>query len=128
MVKISAISRDRREFTREHKSELMRVQRSTQPELHPFEKGREYVRALNATKLDKHFAKPFIGAFDDHMDGVQCMAKTSATITSVLSGAADGEVIRWDLAAQRAAWSAKAHASFVRVHVDSYSAAVLRAI
>ncbi len=113
-MKIKPISRDRREFTREHKSEITRVHRSMQPELHPFEKGREYVRALNATKLDKHFAKPFITSLSGHMDGVQCMAKTSVSVTSILSGAADGEVIRWDLASQSAAWSSRAHSGFVR--------------
>ena len=47
----------------------MRVQRSMAPELHPFEKAREYKRAVNAVKLDRHFAKPFVGALSGHFDG-----------------------------------------------------------
>jgi len=29
--------------------------------IHPFEKAREYTRALQAAKLDKVFAKPLVG-------------------------------------------------------------------
>lgn len=113
-MKIKVISRDKRDFTREHKSEITRIHRTHNPEQHPFQKAREYVRALNAVKLDKHFAKPFVCALSGHMDGVTCMAKTAASITNVLSGAADGEIIRWDLSAQARVWSASAHAGFVR--------------
>jgi WD repeat and SOF domain-containing protein 1 len=44
------------------------------PKLHPFEKGREYTRALNAVKMDKLFSKPFLGALDGHKDGIYSMA------------------------------------------------------
>ena len=60
MVKIKPISRDKREFVAGTSSELAPVRRSNQPELHPFEKSREYRMAINAVKLDKHFAKPFV--------------------------------------------------------------------
>ncbi len=33
---------------------------------HPFEAEREYTRALNSVKLEKVFAKPFLGALDGH--------------------------------------------------------------
>ena len=49
MVKIKAISRDRRDFTRERKGELMRVSRNPQPELHPFERARESVSYTHLT-------------------------------------------------------------------------------
>ena len=114
MVKIKAISRDRRDFAPSTSSELAKVQRSQQPELHPFERGREYVRALNAVKLDKHFAKPFVGALSGHMDGVHCLAKSPATLTTLASGGCDGEVIRWDLTSREVVWRANAHAGFVR--------------
>lgn len=114
MVKITAISRDRREFVGSSSQDVAKVQRSQQPELHPFERGREYVRALNAVKLDKHFAKPFVGALSGHMDGVNCMAKSPATLTTLCTGGCDGEVIRWDLTTQQPAWRANAHTGFVR--------------
>ena len=113
-MKIKPISRDRRDFVKERSSDLQRVCRSMQPELHPFEKGREYVRALNAVKLDKHFSKPFVGALDGHMDGVHCVATAPTVLTMLVSGGCDGELIRWDLADRSAAWRVQAHTGFVR--------------
>jgi len=68
------------------------VPRNYDPLLHPFEAPREYVRALNATKLERVFAKPFLGALDGHRDGVRCLAKHPTALSLLLSGACDGEV------------------------------------
>lgn len=114
MVKIKPISRDKREFVAGTSSELAPVRRSNQPELHPFEKSREYVRALNAVKLDKHFAKPFVGAMSGHTDGVHCLAKSPASLTTLVSGGCDGEIIRWDLTSREVGWRCEAHNGFVR--------------
>ena len=38
------------------------------PALHPFEKAREYTRALNATKLERMFAKPFLAQLGDGLE------------------------------------------------------------
>ena len=62
------------EQTRARTSDMYKVQRNPDPKLHPFERAREYTRALNATKMDKMFAKPFIGALDGHADAPWCMA------------------------------------------------------
>ncbi|RAL67949.1 hypothetical protein DID88_008673 [Monilinia fructigena] len=46
------------------------------PALHPFERAREYTRALNATKMERMFAAPFIAQLGKgHVDGVYTMAK-----------------------------------------------------
>ena len=71
---------------------LTAVPRNYDPALHPFEVPREYVRALNATKLERVFAKPFLSSLDGHRDGVNCMAKHPKSLSTVLSGACDGEV------------------------------------
>lgn len=115
-MKVKVISRDKRDFAPGARSstELTRMHRSMQPELHPFEKGREYVRALNAVKLDKHFAKPFVGALSGHMDGVNCLAKSPVAVSTLVSGGCDGEIIRWSLIDQAAAWRVQAHTGFVR--------------
>jgi len=115
-MKVKAISRDRRDFTRARASEIVPVQRSMAPELHPFEKAREYKRAVNAVKLDRHFAKPFVGALSGHFDGVQSMAKNPSSLSMIVSGACDGEIRRWCLTEQRqgARWTAQAHSGFVR--------------
>lgn len=67
------------------------VPRNYDPTLHPFEVCREYTRALNATKLDRVFAKPFLASLDGHRDGVNCMAKHTTALSTLLSGSCDGE-------------------------------------
>ena len=67
-MKIKMLSRNKEECTRERASDLQRVFRNPDPALHPFERAREYTRALNAAKLDKVFAKPFVSAMDGHSD------------------------------------------------------------
>lgn len=68
------------------------VPRNYDPTLHPFEVNREYTRALNATKLERVFAKPFLSSLDGHRDGVNCMAKHTKTLSTLFSGSCDGEV------------------------------------
>ena len=76
------------------------MHRNLDPALHPFEKAIEYTRALNAVKLDRVFAKPFIAALP-HSDGVTCLGRNPARLNSLLVGAADGTLRLWDVAAQR---------------------------
>ena len=136
-MKVKALSRDKTQFQRQSKTEVVRVQRSLQPELHPFDKAREFQRAVNTVKLNRHFAKPFVAALDGyapprqptrsrllcpcprfsygrHSDGVVCMAKSMAELVTLVSGAADGELRRWNLTERDCAWSVKAHTGFVR--------------
>lgn len=70
-MKIKTISRSEEAFTRECKGDVVKVFRNLDPALHPFDKAREYTRALQATKLDKVFAKPLVGAYFDWMRGVR---------------------------------------------------------
>ena len=90
------------------------MQRNLDPALHPFERAREYTRALNATKLDRLFAKPFVAALDGHMDGVYCMAKHPTHLTSILSGSGDGEIKMWSLSSLSVKWSAQGHKGLVK--------------
>lgn len=68
------------------------VQRNFDPALHPFEVAREYTRALNAVKLERVMAKPFVCSLDGHGDGIQCMTKHPSSLSLMFSGAYDGEV------------------------------------
>lgn len=60
--------------------------------MHPFEGLREYTRALNAVKLERVFAKPFVGNLDGHQDGVSCLGKHPQHLSLLVSGSYDGEV------------------------------------
>jgi DDB1- and CUL4-associated factor 13 len=72
------------------KGDIAVVQHNPDPSLHPFERAIEYQRALNATKLDKVFAKPFIAALDEHKDGVFCLERHPSRVSTLLSGSCDG--------------------------------------
>eukprot|EP01036_Dinobryon_divergens_P023440 gene23440-31786_t len=96
-MKIKTISRSEEDFCRKSSLDITKVHRNRDPVLHPFERAREYTRAVVATKLDKIFAKPFIGALDGHKDG-----------------SCDGEIKVWDLAQRKSFWSQFAHNGFVR--------------
>ena len=113
-MKVSALSRSEVAFTRERGQDVMKVFRNTAAELHPLEKAREYQRALNAVKLDRVMAKPFVGALEGHTDGVWCMARSPTSVSTALSGSCDGEVKVWDLGLRRSVFSIAAHTGFVR--------------
>lgn len=76
---------------------LFAVPRNYDPSLHPFEAPREYTKALNAVKLERVFAKPFVGSLEGHKDSVYCICKHPTQLSTLLSGAYDGEVRTWSL-------------------------------
>jgi len=96
-MKVKMLKRDPSDYIRETKSDIHRVPRNFNPELHPFESNREYVRAMNAAKLERVFAKPFLGALDGHGDGVTALKAHPKRLSRVASASADGEVRIWDL-------------------------------
>lgn len=113
-MKIKVISRSEEHYTRDCKGDRVKIHRNLNPSMHPFERAREYTRALTATKLDKMFAKPLIGALDGHGDGVFCTATSPRSLVQFLSGACDGEIRIWDLSSRTCVWKANAHTGFCR--------------
>lgn len=76
--------------------------------------AREYQRALNAVKLDKIFAKPFMGSLEGHADVVQAMMKHPRSLSTVISGACDGEVRIWNIPSKHCVRSINAYNGIVR--------------
>lgn len=113
-MKVKVLSRNPDDYVRETKKDLQKVPRNYDPTLHPFEIPREYTRALNATKLERVFAKPFLASLDGHRDGVNCMAKHPKSLSTLLSGACDGEVKVWNLTKRKCVRTLQAHEGFVR--------------
>ena len=113
-MKIKTISRSVETSTRGSTSEVVKTHKNADPLLHPFERAREYSRAVRAVKMERMFAKPFIGAMDDHADGVTCCATSPASLVALVSGAADGEVLVWDLASRVKLWGVYAHTTTVK--------------
>ena len=113
-MKIKVLCRNPREYTRQRSSDIHKLPRNLDPSLHPLEGPREYVRALNATKLDRVFAKPFLGSLSGHTDGVYIIRKHPKLLSLVLSGSCDGEVRLWSLSRQQCLQKVSAHQGFVR--------------
>ncbi|KAE8352554.1 WD40-repeat-containing domain protein [Aspergillus coremiiformis] len=96
-------------------SAVVRQPRNLDPAQHPFERAREYTRALNATKLERLFAAPFLAQIGDgHVDGVYSMAKDPASLERFASGSGDGVVKVWDLTTQGEVWNTQAHENIVK--------------
>eukprot|EP00475_Leptophrys_vorax_P022178 TRINITY_DN3017_c0_g1_i1.p1 TRINITY_DN3017_c0_g1~~TRINITY_DN3017_c0_g1_i1.p1 ORF type:complete len:469 (+),score=124.85 TRINITY_DN3017_c0_g1_i1:43-1407(+) len=106
--KIKVLSRSVRD------NSIAAFHRNPDPKLHPFERAREYTRALNATKLERVFAKPFVGSLDAHTDGVHCLASVRGTLSTVCSGSYNGELVVWNVARRTVLWKEDAHSGFLR--------------
>lgn len=114
-MKIKTISRSSDNYVPVRADDTQRLPRNLDPALHPFERAREYTRALNATKLDRVFAQPFVGQLGrGHIDGVYSIAKNTRSLAHVATGSGDGVVKLWDLSRQEEVLSVKAHEDIVR--------------
>ena len=83
--------------------------------LHPFERAREYTRALNATKLERMFAQPLLGDLGrGHVDGVYKIVNDPVGLERLASGSGDGVVKVWDMQSREEVWHAQAHRNMVR--------------
>ncbi|KAF9611578.1 hypothetical protein IFM89_033582 [Coptis chinensis] len=100
-MRVKTISRSNDDFTRERSQDLLKVFRNYDPNLRTQEKAVEYVRALKAAKLEKIFARPFVGAMEGHIDGITCMAKNPNHLKGIFSASIDGDIRLWDLATRR---------------------------
>jgi WD repeat and SOF domain-containing protein 1 len=108
---------------RERRQDLPKMPLNRDPVLHPFERPREVVRAVNAVKVERLLARPFLGALEGHRDGVYCLARHAREGTALVTGAGDGSVRLWDVSratekgtgAKSCTWkNDSAHAKFVR--------------
>ncbi|GAB7360991.1 hypothetical protein MBLNU230_g0974t1 [Neophaeotheca triangularis] len=96
-------------------SDVARQPRNLDPALHPFERAREYTRALNATKLERMFAAPFVAQLGrGHVDGVYNFAKDPKALDRFASGSGDGVLKVWDLPSRDEIWQTQAHENLVK--------------
>ncbi|KAI9714945.1 MAG: hypothetical protein M1812_006258 [Candelaria pacifica] len=96
-------------------SNVTRQPRNLDPALHPFERAREYTRALNATKMERMFAAPFLCQMGKgHVDGVYTMAKDPEALERFASGSGDGVIKVWNLTSREETWNARAHEGIVK--------------
>ncbi|KAK9882994.1 hypothetical protein WA026_001209 [Henosepilachna vigintioctopunctata] len=113
-MKVKVLSRNPEHYLRETKFDIHKVPRNYDPDLHPFAAAREYIRALNAVKLERVFAKPFVCNLDGHTDSISCISKHPKGLSSLVSGAFDGEIRVWDIPQQVCVRNFTAHDGIVR--------------
>ncbi|KAF0312216.1 DDB1- and CUL4-associated factor 13 [Amphibalanus amphitrite] len=113
-MKVKCLVRNPDDYMRETKKDIFKMPRNYDPDLHPFAAPREYTRAMNAAKLGRMFAKPFVGSLDGHRDSVTCLSKHPSRLSQLYTGAADGEVRIWDLARMRCLRTVQAHEGYIR--------------
>ncbi|XP_025092571.1 DDB1- and CUL4-associated factor 13-like [Pomacea canaliculata] len=106
---IKVLCRNPDDYLRETKLDIHMLPRNRDPTQHPFQLEREYKRALNATKLERVYAKPFLAGLDGHSDGVHVLCKHPTSLSLLLSGAEDGEMICWNLAKRAVVKKVLAH-------------------
>jgi len=98
-MKIKTLSRKNNSVERECSGDLRRESRNLNPNYHPMQRSREYVRAVTAAKMDRMFAKPLIGNLGEgHRDAVTVTALSRRSLLPLVSGSADGCLKLWDLA------------------------------
>ncbi|PVH16873.1 uncharacterized protein CXQ87_004430 [Candidozyma duobushaemuli] len=113
-MKIKTLSRSADSYVPARNTQESAMPRNLNPALHPFERAREYTRAVTATKLERMFAQPFVGQLGDgHRDGVYCLARNYKTTNQVASGSGDGVVKYWNMTSREESVSFKAHEGMV---------------
>lgn len=65
-------------------------------------------------KLERVFAKPFVGDLVGHKDSVSCLCKHPGSLSVLLSGSFDGELKVWNLPDRRCLRSFLAHDGVLR--------------
>ncbi|KAG5418122.1 sof1 [Candida metapsilosis] len=109
-MKLKTISRSSDTYVPVRNTQESALPRNLNPALHPFERAREYTRALQATKLERMFAQPFIGQLGDgHRDGVYVLAKNYHSTNQFASGSGDGVIKYWNLTSREETASFRAH-------------------
>ncbi|KAM0276883.1 hypothetical protein ACHAQH_006301 [Verticillium albo-atrum] len=114
-MKIKALSRSVSEYNPPG-TEVVKQPRNLDPGAHPFERAREYTKALNAVKLERMHAAPFVAQLGDgHVDGIYTMAKDPNSLQRFASASGDGAVKVFDLTSRDEIWQTKsAHENIVR--------------
>ncbi|ODV57921.1 rRNA-processing protein SOF1 [Ascoidea rubescens DSM 1968] len=97
-MKIKTISRSSDNYVPVRNTQKSILPKNNSSTLHPFEKQREYAKALQATKLERLFAKPFLYQLGrGHADGVYSICKNDNDLSKLCTGSGDGFIKYWNL-------------------------------
>uniref|UniRef100_A0A1I7YMH1 DDB1- and CUL4-associated factor 13 n=1 Tax=Steinernema glaseri TaxID=37863 RepID=A0A1I7YMH1_9BILA len=119
-IKAKVISRNQDDYVRETKYDLFKAPKNYNAPKDSFQPAVEYSRAMNATKLSRVFAKPFMAALDGHNEGVHILTLHPTCLSTLLSGARDGQVKVWNMATKKCYTTLQAHNGVVTgVSIDN---------
>ncbi|THD17990.1 putative u3 small nucleolar rna (U3 snorna) associated protein [Fasciola hepatica] len=113
-MKVRILSRNPSEYRRETSDDVFKIPRNYSQEEHPFASEREYVRAMNAAKIQRIMAKPFIGALEGTTERMTSISLNSETLGLAVFGTADGKIQYWDIALRKRIFETQAHGSEIR--------------
>ncbi|VIO93644.1 Sof1-like domain containing protein [Brugia malayi] len=108
-MRVKVLSRNPRDYQRETKNDIYKAPRNFNLPEDPFQVQVEYTRAVNAAKLNRVFAKPFISSLDGHNDGVSVLCKHPLRLSTILSGGRDGQIRIWNLPLHKCLATIQAH-------------------
>jgi len=106
--KLNELTRNPDEYGRETKFDKPKVHRNYDPDYHPLQLAKEYKQALNAVKLERTFAKPFVGDLP-HAESLSVVATHPQDVSALFSATLDGRVHLWDARQRKQRWSGQAH-------------------
>lgn len=99
-MKIESIFHSKNDRRKERRDDLPVKKYSKDPVHHPLMLEREYVRALNATKIDRMLAKPFIAALCHSGEGINRLVK-DPELPFFATASYDGKVSLWDMGTRK---------------------------
>ncbi|VDM94091.1 unnamed protein product [Onchocerca ochengi] len=108
-MRVKVLSRNPSDYQRETRNDIYKAPRNFRLSEDPFQVQVEYTRALNAAKLNRVFAKPFVSSLDGHNDGVSVLCKHPLRLSTIFSGGRDGQVRIWNLPLHKCLAKIQAH-------------------
>lgn len=95
-MKINTIYHKPEEVCKERKKDVSRMSFAKDEVYHPFMKEREFVRAMNATKIERMLSKPLVAALSYHREGINVLSR-HPRLPIFASGSFDNHVILWNM-------------------------------
>ncbi len=96
MAKIPCSYYSQDERQKECKNDLNSFRTNPSESHHPLQLERNFVNALNSTKIDKFMAKPFISSFSCHSEGISHLTKDSFG-RHFMTSSFDNEISLYDI-------------------------------
>ena len=109
---INAIMRSEQDYVRQDATQRTKFF-AARSKTDAFQTETEYVKALQAAKLQKMFSKPFVRSMGEHADAVVLVEPMTQSTNYVFSASADGCVKLSDITSGEVTASVQAHRGMI---------------